>query len=317
MVRAEGAELCHDDRAIGDEVRARLGREAIDPRATRSIELWITREPRRWRAVLTLRAPGSPAARREFTSDQSTCDELDASVALAVALVIDPNGAEGSPAVNATRSDPAANGANDARAPRERVSETRQTLTVRAVPAPGPAIDRWNRSEQFSLAGGAVVGSVPLSAMVRVGFEGARVGRVRPWLSAGRSFEAVLLDRAGAAPVLGFSRTNLALGVCVGAANARFSVDGCGAFELGLVTSVLYDVRTLEPVRPGDYPWLALSLAVRGAVRLWGPVSLELGASPSLALLRQRFVIEGMSAAAFEQSLLGVEGWLAGRARFW
>lgn len=311
VVRAEGAESCHDDRAISDEVRARLGREAIDPRAPRAIELWITREPRRWRAALTLREPGAPPARRELSSELPSCAELDASVALAVALVIDPIGAD-RPVPRAPVEPVPARAV-----PMERPREAPRSLVAPATRPTPPAIDAWNRGEQLSLAGGVLVGSVPLSAMVRVGFEGARRGLVRPWLSATRSFEAALLDRAGTTRTLGFSRTNLTLGACVGAANERFSVDGCGAFELGLVTSVLYDVRTLEPVRPGDYPWLALALSARGAVRLWGPVSVELGASPSLSVLRQRFVIEGASGAAFEQSLVGLDVWLAGRARFW
>jgi hypothetical protein len=293
VVRAEGADSCADGAAIAREVQARLGRDAVVSRAPRSIEVSLHRDPSRWRATLSLRESETAApVRRELSSTEPTCAELDAAVALAVALVIDPIGRDAPAAVAVVP--PAAAPARPAH--------------PLSAPSPQPP-DEWNRRELFSLRAGLSLGSTPLAALLSVSFEGVRRGVVRPWLGAARTIERVVDS-------FGFSRTSLFAGACFGLANQRFSADLCPAVELGLITSVLFDTRVLEPARPGDYPWLALALSVRGGVRVWGPVSLELGAAPMLSILRQRFAIETVRAPVFEQSIVALDAWLAVRARF-
>lgn len=296
VVRAEGADSCADGAAIAREVQARLGRDAVVSRSPRSIEVSLHREPSRWRASLSLRESDTAApVRRELSSTEPTCAELDAAVALAVALVIDPIGRDAPAAVAVTP--PAA---------RPLVAPARPG---QPTPIPTPPPDEWNRRELFSLRAGLSLGSTPLAAALSVSFEGVRRGVVRPWLGAARTIERVVDS-------FGFSRTSLFAGACFGIANQRFSADLCPAVELGLITSVLFDTRVLEPARPGDYPWLALALSVRGGVRVWGPVSIELGAAPMLSILRQRFAIETVRAPVFEQSIVALDAWLAVRARF-
>lgn len=301
VTRLEGAESCADEAVLARELVARLGRDYRDPSAARSVDVTVSREAPRWRAVLVVREDrDGPAARRELVASGASCAELDASVALAVALFVDP-----AADVRAARATQPGDGAQ------------RSANTV-AVTAPiVPPEDAWNRGEAFVVEGGVAVGSVPVSAMVGVAFEGARWRFLRPYVSASRTIESRMLDASTGLASFGFSRTRFAAGVCFGVANGRFSVDGCPAVWAGMITSVLYDTRTLEPVRPGDYPWLALAISARGSVRIWGPVAFELGAAPSVALLRQRFSIEGVSPVVFEQSVVGLDAWAAIRARFW
>lgn len=327
LVRAVGAESCADDRAIIAEVRARLGRDAVVVSADRSIEVFVDRDRGRWRASLVLReAPDRPPARRELTSADPTCAELDAAIALAVALVIDPNGMDRVDA--AERSGTTAS--NTANAPNTTPTRTdnaaaRDSATTRATQSPNDhhlappraPIDQWNRGELFSLGAGVSLGSTPVAAIVQLSFEGARRGVVRPFVLVGRTIESRLVDAARSTVTFGFSRTHASVGACFGLANERVSGDLCPVLSVGITTSVLYDTRVLEPVRPGDYPWLAITLSLRGALRIWGPIAFELGASPSLALLRQRFAIEGVAGSVFEQSIVGVDMWAGLRARFW
>ncbi|MBL8677875.1 MAG: hypothetical protein JNK05_01820 [Myxococcales bacterium] len=299
LTRLEGAESCADEASLARELVARLGRDYRDANAARSVEITVSREAARWRAVIVVReAPEAPEARRELVTQGASCAELDASVALAVALFVDP--------------------AADVRAARatQRSDGATTTTTTTTTSAPPPE-DAWNRGEAFVVEGGVAVGSVPASAVVGVAFEGARWRFLRPYVAASRTIEARMFDPASGLASFGFSRTRFAAGVCFGVANGRFSVDGCPAVWAGMITSVLYDTRTFEPVRPGDYPWLALAVSARGSVRIWGPVAFELGAAPSVALLRQRFSIEGLSPVLFEQSVVGLDAWAAIRARFW
>jgi hypothetical protein len=253
-----------------------------------------------------------PPARRELSSSDPTCAALDAAIALAVALVIDPNGVDAVPLSTtppSTRPPPQTEGAR-----RDAVRPTPAPIAPRPAP---PPIDAWNRSELFTLSAGVSLGATPTAAIVALSFEGARRGVVRPFVLVGRTIESRLVDAARSTATFGFSRTHAALGACFGVANDRLSGDLCPALSLGITTSVLFDTRVLEPVRPGDYPWLAIALSARGSLRLWGPIALELGAAPHVALLRQRFAIEGASSAVFEQSIVGVDLWAGVRARFW
>lgn len=316
LVRAEGAESCADDRAIIAEVRARLGRDAVVAQSDRAIEVYVSRERARWSATLVLREGVDRApARRELTSSDPTCAALDAAIALAVALVIDPNGVDAAT--------PLSNGPVTTRPDASRPDASRGSNRPISAPiapiapvAPTP-VDAWNRSELFSLSAGLSLGATPMAAIVQLSFEGARRGVVRPFVLVGRTIESRLVDAGRSTVTFGFSRTHAALGACFGLANDRLSGDLCPTLSLGITTSVLFDTRVLEPVRPGDYPWLALALSARGSLRLWGPIALELGLAPNVALLRQRFAIEGASSAVFEQSIVGVDLWAGVRARFW
>jgi hypothetical protein len=301
--RGEGAESCRDLAGLEREVQSRLGRPGVSPEATRAIDVQIVRDRGRWRAVITLREPGAtePPARRVLESSEAQCA---AAVALAVTLAIDPS-APMEPVALVTP---------------PTVIRTQPVVAVTApttpVPPSPPPIDEWNRGELFALSSGISVGSVPVSAHVAVGFEGARRGLFRPWVTASRTIESRTMDPSGAVS-FGFSRTSVAVGACAGVANARFSIDGCASALVGAVTAVVHDTRSLEPVRPGDYPWIALGLSARGSVRLWGPLALELGATPFVSLLRQRFSIEGRAVPAFEQLVVGADVWAGVRARFW
>ncbi|MFO0557826.1 MAG: hypothetical protein U0269_07380 [Polyangiales bacterium] len=171
LVRAEGAESCADDRAIIAEVRARLGRDAVVAQSDRAIEVYVSRERARWSATLVLREGVDRApARRELTSSDPTCAALDAAIALAVALVIDPNGVDAAT--------PLSNGPVTTRPDASRPDASRGSNRPISAPiapiapvAPTP-VDAWNRSELFSLSAGLSLGATPMAAIVQLSFEG-------------------------------------------------------------------------------------------------------------------------------------------------
>jgi hypothetical protein len=101
-VETPGAEACGGESAIAAAIAQRLGpgagRDALvsPDRSDVSIEARAARSghPPVWRAVMVLRdRDGAVLGTREFTSTRDDCTELRASVALAAALMIDPDAA--------------------------------------------------------------------------------------------------------------------------------------------------------------------------------------------------------------------------------
>jgi hypothetical protein len=88
------------------------------------------------------------------------------------------------------------------------------------------------------------------------------------------------------------------LGYCRGISGAPL-LSVCGAFEGGVTTVV---ARDLEPVSPGDYPFIALSVGARLVLPARGPVGFQLGASAVLPLYRQRFQVGAQNARDFQAS---------------
>ena len=88
---------------------------------------------------------------------------------------------------------------------------------------------------------------------------------------------------------------------------ARGWVGLCGDVAAGVIHAVVFD---LEPTRPGDRPWMGVSTTAKASLRLFGPVTAEMGGGAIAPVLRQRFLVEGRTAAVFEEATLGGIGLL-------
>jgi hypothetical protein len=91
-VRGGGAELCPAESKIAERVVARLGRDPFAERASHAIEAVVERKNQRFYVSIRVRdTGGSAVGERELALDASDCEPIADAVALAIALVIDPN----------------------------------------------------------------------------------------------------------------------------------------------------------------------------------------------------------------------------------
>src|SRR5258706_5940869 len=87
-----GASTCIAQPALEARIAARLGRAAFERDVPRSVEAYVAREDHAWHARIQVRdvSTGKEAS-REFANESESCAALEAAVALAIALVIDPD----------------------------------------------------------------------------------------------------------------------------------------------------------------------------------------------------------------------------------
>ncbi|WP_437675784.1 hypothetical protein [Sorangium sp. So ce131] len=93
-VRLPGAEACVGARALAQAVEARLGRAALVPAGRADLTIEARIEPARaggWRAVIAVAdASGALLGRREIATRSPRCKAIEDDLALAIALMIDP-----------------------------------------------------------------------------------------------------------------------------------------------------------------------------------------------------------------------------------
>lgn len=94
-VRLPGAESCIAAPALAEAIEERLGHPVFAPAssATLSVEGWVEPAPRpmKWRGVVTVAsAEGEVLGTREILSAAPGCDDLVPRLALAIALMVDP-----------------------------------------------------------------------------------------------------------------------------------------------------------------------------------------------------------------------------------
>jgi len=102
-VRKGPATICPDEPLMRQLVAAKLGYDPFRDDAARAIAVTITRDGKGFRAVLELRDDaGKVVGTRALTSTSSDCNELAASIALALTIAIDPLG--GAPSMSTSGS---------------------------------------------------------------------------------------------------------------------------------------------------------------------------------------------------------------------
>jgi hypothetical protein len=107
-VRKGGATICPDEPLMRQLVAARLGYDPFRDDAERTVAVTITRESGAFRAKLEMQQEGKPTGTRTLSSTSNDCNELASSIALAVAIAVDPLGgappSSASPSVSASTS---------------------------------------------------------------------------------------------------------------------------------------------------------------------------------------------------------------------
>jgi hypothetical protein len=89
--RGEGAEACADESEVRKAVASRLGYDPFFPSADKTIITVIAREQQELRATVRLvDAQGIVKGLREFKTAADKCDELVATLSLAISIAIDP-----------------------------------------------------------------------------------------------------------------------------------------------------------------------------------------------------------------------------------
>lgn len=272
--RLDGAEDCPSESELKNAVRGRLGRDPFAERAVASIEGAAFREVASYRATLVLRThEGEATSVRELTSRAETCEALGQAVALAVAVVIDPEralaGAE--EPVPETSAPP--------------IAEEKADDAAAAPPAPVEVRDHALRGGLW-LAGTWTRDVLPGSTFgVSVGGELEFSGPFS--LIVGMSFLPEVRRPEG----FGFGLTSVLLAPC--ARLARFGpVESrlCTGVQVGALHAVVFRE---DRVRPGQRLFVAPDASLRTLFDFHPSLYGLLVAGLALPLPRTRFFVEG------------------------
>jgi hypothetical protein len=308
-VRDQGAESCISPEALKRDVALRLGREPFQEPADHRIEGIVRREEARWVARLYEHdAQGRRLGMRTIESQSADCRELDAAVALAVALIIDPDMGRASSSAAFPEPSPRAAPGD---ATRPTYDETaRLPAPVTPVGPVMPATYQPTRAQPTpvalmvgaSLAQDLLPGLAPgFSIATDVGFGSHLHGRLGALYAPERRRRETTMDFA-----LGL--TAASLGICYETRGALGPV-ACASLLGGALHAVVYSP---EPARPGDRGWGAARVDAGLGVRT-GRLVAELRAWALVPVVRWQFRVEGRDVAFREPWLVpGLElalGW--------
>jgi hypothetical protein len=275
--RLEGAETCVGTRDLAQRVEGLLGRAAIvsAARADLSIEGRVERHPPSgFRATIVVaKSSGEILGKRELASEKPDCRLLDEPVAIAMALMIDPDALSRPPATPAP-----------APAPREapRVVVQERTVIV-AVPADPPSKPEPTRLEGYASAAMGI-GATPLAGgfLIGVTLDPPRFPLVEGNVS-------LLFSKASGAGAAGVRFAHFEAGafVCPLASNrSLLQASLCAGGQAGFVSSTGTDLDyTKDHLEP------QVNAAARGRFGIWTyPFAFTLGATLSVPLLRNTYV---------------------------
>ncbi|MBL8684180.1 MAG: hypothetical protein JNK05_33710 [Myxococcales bacterium] len=299
-VRDEGAETCPDATVVRRAVSDRVGRDPFSERARTSIDAIVRRNSQGFVARFFVRgASDEPLGTREFTSAAPTCEPIVEALALALAIVIDPTVAlRPEPLVSTSIVRASVTPSPIAAVPRRSPS-----LTLTALPT-----SRSQMALALSLSFDAALGVLPT-----VGFGPALDAHLRfsRWIAADLSSRWLAEQRTSTAlSDYALSMASSSASVCVdplGSTSAsRASFAACAALSAGAISASALRQRAIEG---GVRPWVALGPALRGQLRVVGPLVLEARLGATFALARNAYLEESgepvTSATVFEQPLVG------------
>jgi hypothetical protein len=274
-VRLPGAEDCSGGDALSRAVEAKL-RRAVFPaprNASVLIEGHVERVAGGYRAALQMRSnDGKLLGSRELSSQASDCDELSETIAVVLAVMIDPDTAslaKASPPPEPSEPQPGAQHAQRV------VGFARVAFGLLYTKAP----EAPKLSEGPLLGGGLAYerglgrwGGLRIEA---VGFATDLANEVTFYSGAMPTNEArIVLAYAG----LGYCPLWLTTG--------RLRTAACASGELGGIRA---SDKKERDAGPGPVMWVSASLQARLALRLVGPLEVQLGAAGSGVIVQQRF----------------------------
>jgi hypothetical protein len=283
-VRGEGAEACAPEEEIAAAVIARVGRDPFEGEATHRIEGVVSRDGETWRARILVRLiDGSGAGERALESAAPSCASIDDAAALAIALIIDPDSLSRAPHPSPEPEAEPVETPTPCPTPIEAARSVRGGISVAAIGAIGLLPEPW--------AGVSIEGFVSIAPWLRLELglwywpelRGGELGRIAGvGLTAGR---------------LGLRVPYFEEGI--------LSLEAGAALLAGAMHTVVY---TLEPLEPGDQPWIAIDASARARLMVADPLSIELALGLLVPFVRTRFSVEG-GGPSFQQDV--VTGWLS------
>ena len=305
-VRGDGAGSCPDGRSLAARVAERLGRNPFSDTAVESIEGSVVRVGDRFHAALHVRdAAGVARGTRELSALGTDCGELADAVVLAVVLTIDPNAAlEGKPAPPPATVTPPSPVAPPVSGP-----PPLDACPVVRCPPPRPCPE-------------ASCPPLPLFANGALALRGLLAVGVLPEVAPGAgAFGELGTQRVRAAlgmryfPESSTGGGSYAFGLTAGTLGALyawpvadgFEVSLIGELELGAIHAVVHEI---EPVEPGDRPWVAAAAGPRLLVTALSPLRVELGGSLVVPFVRPIFEVRGLAEPVFQTSPVAGFGYL-------
>jgi hypothetical protein len=277
-VRGEGAEGCAAEAAIEQQIALRLGRAPFSGNASRSVEGIVAREGERWIVRIVVREGKSSLGSRQIASDAPDCKAIEAASILAIALIIDPE-ATLRELPRAGTSDGAEPAPAPAKAPPRPASAPRPAPPNRAEP---PATKLRLTS---AVHGGVSLGLLPRPAPTIAWSASLKRNKLEAWAGVTWAPEVRTSDDK-----YGFGLTTGWLGLCFSIVRfSRGSLLTCGAVAGGAIHAVVY---RLEPVEPGQQPWVAGLLSERLRVAVLPPLVAEVGVNLLAPWTRYQFVTD-------------------------
>jgi hypothetical protein len=301
-VRGEGAGTCPDGRALAARVSERLGRNPFSDAAEQSIEGGVVARDGRFHAELRVRDAGGVArGSRELAANGPDCAELAEAVVLAVALTIDPNAALGgmptppaappAPVEPPPPAPPALPSCPAVRCP--------PPEPCRQKPCPPPSGLRAAVAARAVVAFGVLPGVAPGAAVF------GELGGERLRASLGMRYLPETTTDDG---LYGFGLTTATLGAVIASPVASaLELSLLAEVEVGAIHAVVYE---LEPVDPGDRPWVAGAVGPRLGFAGPSPLRLEAGGALVVPFIRPSFEVRGVAEPAFQSAPVAVLGYL-------
>jgi hypothetical protein len=309
-VRDEGAEPCPDASAVQRAVVSRVGRDPFRADARTSIDAVVRRAEGSFVARFFVRGPnGEPLGNREFSSTNERCEAIVETVALALAIVIDPTVAlrpDPSPDSTAAIATTPATAASPVAltstvAPPQRRRTQHRPVAPTTVPT-NDGVARLAAAGSFAMSAGALP-SFAAGASIDVKI------RWLPWLWTDVTGQWFAEQRTRTAlSEFGFAFVGASLAPCVdplaSAPDARAAFALCMGVAVGSTFAAVLGQRATDG---GARPWVAIVPSVRGRVRVTGPLVLDARLGVAAAALRASFFEElpvpASATLVFEQSI--------------
>jgi hypothetical protein len=309
-VRSAGAEDCPPTSELQRDVERRIERPLFEPAAALSIEASVQRdETVGLRSEIHVRdANGQTVGHRTLTSSETNCRSLFASTALAIALLVDPEGAnvwepsaagQPTPPVSSAQSPNAqfapiqehTSGAS-AHSPLALVTPSQPNMQL-DTPGPSSIEPKEHKSNRTAQMTASVLAAVSVVPDTKVGFA---IG-MRAWESRnlGWSLSAIYLPHGqsdvvdGSRVAVGLTALQPALAIeLVGSDNLKLLADLGGS-----VGALQIAVRGTPAIGPTERWFLAARAEVGAQVRLSSSFFVELAMAGLVPLVRSRLIDNG------------------------
>jgi hypothetical protein len=304
-VERSAEEACPDERAIRAEVDRRLGRASFAEGAPRSIVVEYRPSLRgRRRARITVREGTAEAPVRDLSQDGPSCEALSEAVALAVALVIDPDAAlRPAPPVPAA---PAVTPAVPITCPEAPAPSCPECAACPSPPPPvaAPAPRRSLPASWIALSGGVAIGVAPAPSL-SVGISAMVPLRGHWSLDLGASYLPPVTTRDGTTSI---GRTVARVGGCLDTTPTWMQLGFCAGVLGGAMHLV---ALSLQPVDPGDRVWLGASAEFHARLLPGDRWVISAQVRPVVPLLTWAPRVEGASSPSFSPWPVAIEADLA------